>query len=93
VPIGTLKTKPRAMNYALDFTSGAVIGVYDAEDAPDRDQLYKVARRFAQSDDKLACLQGILSFYNPRAGWLARCFSFEYPFPWAAPRCFFAARR
>lgn len=78
VPSGTLKTKPRAMNYALDFTSGAVIGVYDAEDAPDRDQLYKVARRFTQSDDKLACLQGVLSFYNPRAGWLARCFSFEY---------------
>ncbi len=78
VPAGTLKTKPRAMNYALDFTSGAVIGVYDAEDAPDRDQLYKVARRFASSNDKLACLQGILSFYNPRAGWLARCFSFEY---------------
>jgi cellulose synthase/poly-beta-1,6-N-acetylglucosamine synthase-like glycosyltransferase len=78
VPMGTLKTKPRAMNYALDFTSGAVIGVYDAEDAPDRDQLYKVARRFAASDEKLACLQGILSFYNPRAGWLARCFSFEY---------------
>lgn len=78
VPVGALKTKPRAMNYALDFTSGAVIGVYDAEDAPDRDQLYKVARRFAATDEKLACLQGILSFYNPSAGWLARCFSFEY---------------
>ncbi len=78
VPVGTLKTKPRAMNYALEFTSGAIIGVYDAEDAPETNQLYKVAARFAASDEKLACLQGILSFYNPRAGWLARCFSFEY---------------
>ena len=78
VPIGTLKTKPRAMNYALDFTSGSIVGVYDAEDAPDPDQLRKVALTFGQSDAKLACLQGVLSFYNPRAGWLARCFSFEY---------------
>lgn len=78
VPRGTLKTKPRAMNYTLDFTSGSIIGVYDAEDAPDPDQLQRVARRFAQSPEKLACLQGVLSFYNPRAGWLARCFSFEY---------------
>lgn len=78
VPRGQLKTKPRAMNYALDFTSGALIGVYDAEDAPDRDQLYKVARRFQDADDTLACVQGVLSFYNPHAGWLARCFAFEY---------------
>lgn len=78
VPHGQLKTKPRAMNYALDFTSGSIIGVYDAEDAPDRDQLYKVARKFQDADDGLACVQGILSFYNPRAGWLARCFAFEY---------------
>lgn len=78
VPRGTLKTKPRAMNYALDFTSGSIIGVYDAEDAPEPDQLRKVAERFASGGEKLACLQGILGFYNPRAGWLARCFTFEY---------------
>ncbi len=78
VPNGSVKTKPRAMNYALDFTSGSIIGVYDAEDAPDRDQLTRVAAKFRRADAKLACVQGILSFYNPRAGWLARCFSFEY---------------
>lgn len=78
VPMGTLKTKPRAMNYALDFTTGSIVGVYDAEDAPDPDQLRRVAARFGQADKQLACVQGILSFYNPRAGWLARCFSFEY---------------
>ncbi len=78
VPTGLLKTKPRAMNYALDFTSGSIIGVYDAEDAPDRDQLTRVAAKFRRADPKLACIQGVLSFYNPRAGWLARCFTFEY---------------
>ncbi len=78
VPAGQLKTKPRAMNYALDFTTGSIVGIYDAEDAPDRDQLYRVARKFQESDEGLACVQGVLSFYNPRAGWLARCFTFEY---------------
>lgn len=78
VPDGQLRTKPRAMNYALDFTTGSLIGIYDAEDAPDPDQLYKVARHFQDADHKLACIQGILSFYNPTDGWLARCFTFEY---------------
>ncbi len=32
VPDGQLKTKPRAMNYALDFCTGSIIGIYDAEE-------------------------------------------------------------
>ncbi len=78
VPQGTLKTKPRAMNYALNFTTGSLIGVYDAEDAPAPNQLHVVAQRFAEVDPKVACLQGILSFYNGHTNWLSRCFSFEY---------------
>ncbi|MFY0691983.1 MAG: glycosyltransferase [Paracoccaceae bacterium] len=78
VPLGALKTKPRAMNYALDFTTGTIIGVYDAEDAPDPDQLHQVARRFAQAGPDLGCLQGILGFYNTHTNWLSRCFTFEY---------------
>lgn len=78
VPEGHLKTKPRAMNYALEFTTGEIVGVYDAEDAPAPDQLYRVAERFARASPDLACLQGILSFYNPHRNWLSRCFAFEY---------------
>lgn len=77
-PEGTLKTKPRALNYALDFIDGDLVGVYDAEDAPAPDQLHKVARCFAHGDDDLACVQGVLSFYNWSRNWLARCFFFEY---------------
>lgn len=78
VPPGEIQTKPRALNYALDFTSGDIVGVYDAEDAPEPDQLHKVARRFAEGGAQLACLQGALSFYNWRTNWLSRCFFFEY---------------
>ncbi|MCB1341010.1 MAG: glycosyltransferase [Pseudooceanicola sp.] len=73
-----LTTKPRAMNYALDFCQGEIIGVWDAEDAPAADQLERVAERFADAPPEVACLQGVLDFYNPRTNWIARCFSIEY---------------
>lgn len=78
VPEGQPQTKPRAMNYALDFCSGEIVGIYDAEDAPDPDQLLHVAAAFADAPEDLACVQGALDYYNPRQSWLARCFTIEY---------------
>ncbi|MET4101233.1 cellulose synthase/poly-beta-1,6-N-acetylglucosamine synthase-like glycosyltransferase [Roseovarius sp. MBR-78] len=78
VPDGQPRTKPRAMNYALDFCQGEIIGIFDAEDAPEPDQITQVARRFQSAPRDLACLQGVLDFYNPRQNWLARCFTIEY---------------
>ena len=78
VPDGPIKTKPRALNYALNFCRGDIVGIWDAEDRPDPDQLHKVARRFEVAPDDVACLQGALDFYNPRTNWLARCFTIEY---------------
>lgn len=78
VPDGPVRTKPRALNYALNFCRGEIVGVWDAEDQPEPDQLLKVARRFASAPPEVACLQGVLDFYNPRTNWLARCFTIEY---------------
>ena len=78
VPDGQPRTKPRAMNYALDFCKGDIIGIYDAEDAPDPDQLLRVATHFANAPKDVVCLQGALDFYNAKANWLARCFTIEY---------------
>jgi cellulose synthase/poly-beta-1,6-N-acetylglucosamine synthase-like glycosyltransferase len=78
VPDGRIRTKPRALNFGLDFTRGSIIGIYDAEDAPAPDQLLKVAATFANAPPRLGCLQGILDFYNPATNWIARCFTFEY---------------
>lgn len=78
VPDGRPRTKPRAMNYALDFCQGDIIGIFDAEDAPDPDQITQVARRFQQAPRDVACLQGILDYYNPAQNWIARCFTIEY---------------
>ncbi|PZO66467.1 MAG: glycosyl transferase [Paracoccus denitrificans] len=78
VPDGPIRTKPRALNYARHFCKGSIIGIWDAEDRPDPDQLHKVARRFAVAPPNVACLQGVLDYYNPRTNWLARCFTIEY---------------
>jgi glycosyltransferase XagB len=78
VPDGELRTKPRALNVALDHCRGSIVGVYDAEDAPDPDQIRKVVTRFHMRGPDVACLQGILDFYNPHTNWLSRCFTIEY---------------
>ncbi|WP_232796347.1 glycosyltransferase [Roseovarius salinarum] len=78
VPEGQPRTKPRAMNYALDFCEGEIIGILDAEDAPEPDQITRIARRFQSAPEDVVCLQGVLDYYNARQNWLARCFTIEY---------------
>ncbi|QHQ35064.1 glycosyltransferase family 2 protein [Algicella marina] len=78
VPPSALRTKPRAMNYALDFCDGEIVGVYDAEDRPEPDQLLKVVEALHSGPPDLACVQGYLDFYNTHTNWLSRCFAIEY---------------
>lgn len=78
VPPGEVTTKPRALNYALRFTRGEIVGIYDAEDSPAPDQVDRMVAAFAQAGSEVGCLQGILDYYNPRANWLSRCFTIEY---------------
>jgi glycosyltransferase XagB len=78
VPRGALKTKPRALNYALGHCRGSIIGIYDAEDRPAPDQITRVVERFYQRGPQVACLQGILDYFNPHTNWMARCFTVEY---------------
>lgn len=78
VPTGSIRTKPRALNYALDFCKGDIIGIYDAEDAPEPTQLRKVAARFATAPQDVVCLQGRLGFYNAGQNLLSRAFAIDY---------------
>lgn len=77
-----LTTKPRALNYALDFCRGSIIGVWDAEDAPEPDQIEKVVTRFEHAPANVACLQGVLDYYNAKTNWISRCFTIEYASWW-----------
>lgn len=79
---GDLTTKPRALNYALEFCKGSIIGVWDAEDWPEADQIERVVNRFQKAPPETACLQGILDYYNSRTNFLTHCFSIEYAAWW-----------
>ena len=78
VPASLPQTKPRALNYALQFCRGELLTIYDAEDVPEPDQLQKAVERFAAAPRDMACLQAQLTFYNPSENWLTRQFTAEY---------------
>ena len=78
VPAGRPQTKPRALNYALQFARGELLTIYDAEDIPEPDQLRKAVLAFAHGPSNLACLQAELTFYNANENWLTRQFTVEY---------------
>jgi hypothetical protein len=78
VPPGGPRTKPRALNAALPLARGALLTVYDAEDAPDPGQLRLAATLFARLPDRVACLQGRLVIDNAGDSRLARAFALEY---------------
>jgi glycosyltransferase XagB len=77
-PPGKPQTKPRALNHALVHATGALLTVYDAEDAPDPGQLREAAARFAADGaGRLACLQAPLRI-RPGRSFIARQFAAEY---------------
>lgn len=83
VPQGSgLRTKPRALNYALPFCQGSIVGIWDAEDAPDSRQIETVVQSFQQTGPDVACLQGRLDYYNAKQNWISRCFTIEYATWW-----------
>jgi glycosyltransferase XagB len=78
VPDSLPKTKPKALNYALNFARGDYVTIYDAEDRPERDQLKKAAVAFAQAPENTACIQARLNYFNANENWLTRLFTLEY---------------
>lgn len=78
VPNSMPRTKPKALNYALQFARGDYVVIYDAEDRPDPDQLRKAVAAFNEGSSNLACIQARLGIYNPNQNWLTSQFTIEY---------------
>ncbi len=78
VPSGHPRTKPRALNLALPLVRGTLVTIFDAEDAPEPQQLRQAAARFHHAPPDLACLQASLAIHNGAESLLARLFSLEY---------------
>lgn len=72
----SIQTKPAALDDAIHFTRGEIVGIFDAEDIPERDVLGKVIPHF--KDPKVGAVQGILRINNPTNSWLARMMGLEY---------------
>jgi hypothetical protein len=72
VPDVAPRTKPKALNYALDCARGSFVVVYDAEDEPEPDQLRRAVEAFANGPADLACVQARLSIYNGSDSLLTR---------------------
>jgi cellulose synthase/poly-beta-1,6-N-acetylglucosamine synthase-like glycosyltransferase len=78
VPPSFPRTKPKAMNYAMPLVRGKYVAIYDAEDAPEIDQLRKAVMAFESLPEEYVCLQSRLKFFNYNENLLTRMFSIEY---------------
>ncbi len=79
VPDAPPKTKPRACNFGLERARGEYCVIFDAEDAPEPDQLKKAYLVFRRDPEhKVLCVQAKLNYFNAKYNLLTRLFTVEY---------------
>jgi len=81
IPPGGPKTKPNALNVAMDVVVGEgceFVTIYDAEDRPEVDQLLKAVGTFRGGRSDLACLQAELAFWNDNTNWVTALYWVGY---------------
>jgi cellulose synthase/poly-beta-1,6-N-acetylglucosamine synthase-like glycosyltransferase len=71
----TAKGKPAALNLALPYVNGEIVGVFDADSLPDKEVLSKAAFYFV--DKKLMALQGRTISLNEKSNVLTRVIATE----------------
>ncbi|WOF21597.1 glycosyltransferase [Microbacterium betulae] len=80
VPKGHPQTKPRACNVGLAVARGEYLVIYDAEDAPEPDQLKKTVIAFERASSSTVAMQAALNYFNASENVLTRMFSLEYSY-------------
>jgi cellulose synthase/poly-beta-1,6-N-acetylglucosamine synthase-like glycosyltransferase len=78
IPNREPRTKPKALNYGLTLSRGALVTIFDAEDRPDPLQLRKAAIAFSAAPPEVVCLQAQLAFFNPTQNLITKWFAIEY---------------
>lgn len=78
IPPCSPRTKPKALNFGMDFARGEIIAVFDAEDIPHPGQPREAAGAFAAGGKDLAVVQAPLMAHNGRQSWIAGQFTLEY---------------
>jgi cellulose synthase/poly-beta-1,6-N-acetylglucosamine synthase-like glycosyltransferase len=69
------KGKPGALNLAMPFTTGEIVGVFDADSVPEKNVLKKVASYL--NDKKIMAVQGTTTSINERKNILTRVVAME----------------
>jgi cellulose synthase/poly-beta-1,6-N-acetylglucosamine synthase-like glycosyltransferase len=80
IPKGQPQTKPRACNVGLFVATGELLVIYDAEDAPDADQLKKAVIAFRRGGMRTMVVQAALNYFNATENALTRMFTLEYSY-------------
>jgi cellulose synthase/poly-beta-1,6-N-acetylglucosamine synthase-like glycosyltransferase len=79
IPPSLPRTKPKAMNVALNYIQGDYFVIFDAEDRPEPEQLKKAASYFAILPPNVGALQAKLSYHNTdQTYFLTKMFALEY---------------
>ena len=78
VPSSLPRTKPKALNYAMQYVRGKYVVIYDVEDRPETDQLIKAVDAFNNYSENVICVQAKLNFYNKNTNLLSKFCSMEY---------------
>jgi cellulose synthase/poly-beta-1,6-N-acetylglucosamine synthase-like glycosyltransferase len=78
VPAAQPRTKPKALNYGLQFATGDLLTIYDAEDRPEPLQLRRAAIAMATARPDIACIQAQLAYFNPSQNIITKWFTVEY---------------
>ena len=80
LPDSQPKTKPKALNYGVQFARGEYLTIYDAEDVPEADQLKKAVTAFRTHSDDYICFQASLNYFNRDENFLTKMFTLEYSY-------------
>ena len=80
LPNNQPKTKPKALNYGVQFARGEYLTIYDAEDVPEPDQLKKAVAAFRTHPKDYVCFQASLNYFNRDENFLTRMFTLEYSY-------------
>ncbi len=71
----TVKGKPAALNLALKYVIGDIVGTFDADSLPEKDALSKLASYF--TDKKVMAVQGRTTAINEKSNVLTRITAME----------------
>lgn len=71
----SLLGKANALNYGLENSRGDIIAVFDADNVPDGDVLFRAAEHF--EDQSVAALQGRIQSINARESMLTQFIAYE----------------